>query len=258
MYNCPTCNTPFEMGTKFCPKCGCNLEEAFIIDPVCPVCHKTYPAGSTFCTNDGAKLVSPEKLIPKCVICGTQYTSDTKYCPKDGGAIIPEALRYAHSHQSHGSNTAVYLEKASMGNRFVASLLDSLICVGLGIPAIIFYAIGMANVTTDYYGSTNYAGAAVFFILAFLLYIIPLIYTFIKDGLGNGQSWGKKAMNIKVVNISDKTNCTKGTSALRALIGWLINLVPFVGWLVEPIMVLATSDGRRLADKVAGTMVVNA
>ena len=189
MYNCPTCNTPFEMGTKFCPKCGCNLEEAFIIDPVCPVCHKTYPAGSTFCTNDGAKLVSPEKLIPKCVICGTQYTSDTKYCPKDGGAIIPEALRYAHSHQSHGSNTAVYLEKASMGNRFVASLLDSLICVGLGIPAIIFYAIGMANVTTDYYGSTNYAGAAVFFILAFLLYIIPLIYTFIKDGLGNCQSW---------------------------------------------------------------------
>ena len=256
MYNCPTCSTPIEIGTKLCPKCGCNLEESFIVEPVCPVCYKSYSAGSTFCVADGAKLVSPEKLIPRCVICGTQYSADTKFCPKDGGAVIPEALRYSsYGNQNQRSN--VILEKASLGSRFIASLLDGLLCVGLSIPAIIFYSIGLANISHSYYGSDDYSGAIFFFFLAFILYSIPLIYTFVKDGLGCGQSWGKKVMDIKVVNVSDKSNCTKGTSALRALIGWLINLVPFVGWLIEPIMVLAKSDGRRLADKVAGTMVIN-
>ena len=256
MYNCPTCNSPFELGTKFCPKCGCNLEESFIINPICPICHKTYPAGSSFCSADGAKLVSPEKLTPKCVICGTQYSSETKFCPKDGGAVIPEALRYAKKGNVN-TYTSLYLNKASLGSRFVASLLDGLICAGLSIPAVIFYVIGMANVSHSYYGSTDYSGSVFFFFLAFILYIIPLVYIFIKDGLGEGQSWGKKAMEIKVINVSDNSNCTKGTSALRALISWLINLIPFVGWLIEPIMVIATSDGRRLADKAAGTMVVN-
>ncbi len=256
MYNCPTCNSPFELGTKFCPKCGCNLEESFIINPICPICHKTYPAGSSFCSADGAKLVSPEKLTPKCVICGTQYSSETKFCPKDGGAVIPEALRYAKKGNVN-TYTSLYLNKASLGSRFVASLLDGLICAGLSIPAIIFYVIGMAYVSHSYYGSTDYSGSVFFFFLAFILYIIPLVYIFIKDGLGEGQSWGKKAMEIKVINVSDNSNCTKGTSALRALISWLINLIPFVGWLIEPIMVIATSDGRRLADKAAGTMVVN-
>lgn len=255
MYNCPTCNTPFELGTKFCPKCGCNLEESFILTPVCPTCHKSYPAGSLYCTVDGAKLVSPEKLTPKCVICGTQYSAETKFCPKDGGAVIPEALRYAKGNIDIHSTT--YLNKASLGSRFVAYLLDGLICVGLSIPSGIFYAIGMANVTHGDYGSTDYSGSVFFFFLAVLLYIIPLVYTFIKDGLGEGQSLGKKAMDIKVINLSDKSNCTKGRSALRALISWLLNLVPFIGWLIEPIMVIATSDGRRLADKAAGTMVVN-
>lgn len=256
MFDCPKCNTSFESGTKFCPKCGCNLEESFIINPVCPVCHKSYPAGSTFCTIDGAKLVSPEKLIPKCVICGTQYSADTKFCPKDGGAVIPEALRYTTS--THNIKYTGSVEKASLGNRFVASLLDGLVAGALSIPAIIFYCIGLANVTTGYYGDSNYASAAIFFVFAFFLYFIPLIYNFIKDGMGDGQSIGKKAMNIKVINVSDNSSCTKGTSALRALIGGLIGIVPLVGWLIEPIMVIATSDGRRLADKVAGTMVINA
>lgn len=255
MYNCPTCNEPFNLGTKFCPKCGCNLEESFIENPVCPICHKSYPAGATFCTADGSKLVSPDKLIPKCVICGTQYPADTRFCPKDGGAVIPEALRYATGTTVHNGTT--YSQKADLGNRFVAYLLDALICLGLAIPAIIFYGIGIASATTNYYGSTDYSSSVVFFILAFFAYFIPLVYALIKDGMGDGQSWGKKVMKIKVINVANSSNCTKGTSALRNLIGSLISGIPVVGWLIEPIMVIATADGRRLADKAAGTMVVN-
>ena len=90
------------------------------------------------------------------------------------------------------------------------------------------------------------------------MYVVAMVYGFIKDGLGNGQSWGKKFMNIRVIKIADSSKCTKGASALRYLITLVINCVPLVGCLIEPIMVLSTKDSRRLADKAAGTMVVEA
>lgn len=258
MYNCPKCHTPFEAGTKFCPNCGCNLEEEFIIDPICPVCRKTYPTGTVYCSEDGAKLVPPDKMVPRCVICGTVYDADTKFCPKDGGAVIPEALR--HTAGSAPAQQPGVLRKGSLGNRFVAYLLDSILTTGLSIPALIVYYMGIAHVDdlTSGYEAITFANLYIYIILGLLLYLIPLVYVFIKDGLRNGQSLGKRAMGLKVVNVDDRTDCTKATSALRALITILIVIVPIVGWIIEPIMVLATSDGRRLADKAAGTMVVNA
>lgn len=264
MYNCPTCNEPFELGTKYCPKCGCNLEESFIENPVCPKCHKNYPAGSTFCPADGAKLVSPEKLIPKCVICGAQYPSDTKFCPKDGGAIIPEAFRYATQPSSPNSNSdsdEEYYEKADFGRRLLAWLLDCLIIFALNIPAFILLLVGFANIKTSYsYYSPDYdfSQAITWWLFAFVASLPSFIYGIIKDGIGEGQSWGKKALGLKVIKVEDSSDCTKGASALRWLITMLIEWIPIIGWLIEPIMVLATNDGRRLADKAAGTMVVKA
>lgn len=252
MYNCPTCGEPFELGTRFCPKCGCNLEESFIENPVCPVCMKSYPAGTAYCATDGAKLVSPDKLIPKCVICGTQYPANTKFCPKDGGAIIPEAFRNKTGGTAQGN--AIRYQKADLGKRFVATLLDGLICAGLSIPSIALFITGLSISSRSYHCS---AGCVFIIILSVIASLIPIVYLFIKDGLGKGQSWGKKAMKIKVINIADSSKCTKGASALRTLIGYLLNCIPFVGGLIEPIMVLAKDDGRRLADMAAGTMVVN-
>lgn len=79
----------------------------------------------------------------------------------------------------------------------------------------------------------------------------------IKDGIGEGQSFWKKIMRIKVIKVNDLSNCTMGVSVIRNLIGIFIVLIPFVGWLIEPIMVLVSSGGRRVADRIAGTMVVN-
>jgi len=93
MYNCPECKEPFEKGTKYCSKCGCNLEEQFIINPVCPKCKKEFSDGTRFCDFDGTILVSFEKLIPKCEICNKVYNDGTKYCPNDGGRVIAEAYR---------------------------------------------------------------------------------------------------------------------------------------------------------------------
>lgn len=252
-YNCPRCNTEFIIGTKFCQCCGCNLEIEFIENPVCPKCYKTFPAGSKFCDVDGAQLVSPDKLIPKCIKCGTEYSIETKYCPKDGGAVIPEALRYGKTKQNISPqiyHTGKYV-KASLGNRFLASLLDALIMTGFAVPSIIFYVIGMQKLS-----GYDREEAIPLFVLAVFLYFIPITYSLIKDGLSNGQSWGKKAVGLMVIHLPDNTPCSFGQSFLRNLIMTLICFVPFIGCLVEPVIVLASEDGRRLGDKAANTQVI--
>ena len=97
MHNCPECNTEVEIGIKFCSKCGMDLEEAFILEPVCPKCRKTYPDGTIFCSEDGSKLVSKEKMIPKCILCNTAYSDEIKFCPKDGGEVTVEAFKLEES-----------------------------------------------------------------------------------------------------------------------------------------------------------------
>ena len=61
------------------------------------------------------------------------------------------------------------------------------------------------------------------FAFAVILYVLPLTYGLIKDGLEGGQSW-----------------C----------------IIPFVGWLIEPIIVLADGYGRKLGDRAANTQVI--
>jgi uncharacterized RDD family membrane protein YckC len=61
-----------------------------------------------------------------------------------------------------------------------------------------------------------------------------------------------------VVHLPTNQPCTTGQSALRYLVIFLCNLVPYVGWLIEPIVTLAAAGGRRLGDQAAGTQVIEA
>ena len=126
IYKCPKCETEFSLGTKFCEKCGCNLEVEFIETPTCSVCRKTFPTGTKFCKEHGIKLVSPEKTIPKCVKCEKEYSDDTKFCPLDGGKIIPEALRtgidFDNAKELVGKGKELVVESVGKGNRFFSGL----------------------------------------------------------------------------------------------------------------------------------------
>jgi len=257
---CPKCYTKYDYGTMFCKNCGCNLASSKNL--VCPVCNKSFPCGTKYCDNDGTKLLeSTTVMIPRCSKCGTVYPNTTKFCPNDGAPII---LVEEQSDQilPSDANFAGTYSKAPLWYRFAAYLLDGLIVTGLAIPSIIFYFKGMYELpgyrkdVLDY-GVIGIHNTPLYcFRLAAFLYIIPLIYTFIKDGLGAGQSWGKKAMGLMVIHLPDKQPCSIGKSFLRNFISLLIAIIPFVGWLIEPIMVLATNDGRKLADKAADTQVI--
>jgi uncharacterized RDD family membrane protein YckC len=51
--------------------------------------------------------------------------------------------------------------------------------------------------------------------------------------------------------------CSTGESSTRTLVGGLVGAAPLIGWVVEPGLVLFSSDGRRLGDKAAGTQVID-
>ena len=150
------------------------------------------------------------------------------------------------------------MKKASVISRIVAALLDNFFTSLLSIPSFMLFIGGFASTNLYLHNPDGYAPAVPYFVAATVLYLLPLIYMLIKDGLGKGQSFGKRIVGIKVIRTANQSNCTKGTSALRTLIGFLILSIPFVGIFVEFLMVVTTPDGRRLADKAAGTMVVAA
>lgn len=258
-YNCPKCGNKFKEGTKFCQACGCNLELEYIENPICPKCKRSYQTNTKFCVSDGSKLVRQQDLIPKCVTCNSSYNDDIKFCPKDGGEVKIIISRNfdqtiygeSQSFQTFGINQKY--PKASLGNRFLATLLDGIIGLGLSIPSLIFFWLGIAKLES-YNNEDDVIGL---FLTAFLFYLIPLVYHFIKDGLEQGQSWGKRSLDIMVVNLENNRPCDKGKSFLRNFISGLVAIIPFVGWLIEPIMVLATEDGRKLGDKAANTQVID-
>lgn len=140
--------------------------------------------------------------------------------------------------------------KAPLGSRFVAALLDNLIS---SVPATVLLLAAIAS---------SQGGGTILTLLLGLLaaaaFVWAIWYTFTKDGRSGGQSIGKKAMGLMVVHLATNKPCDNGQSALRALVLFGTNLVPYVGWLVEPVVTLAAAGGRRLGDSAAGTQVIAA
>lgn len=118
---------------------------------------------------------------------------------------------------------------ASLGSRLGAQLIDNLIAILL---LVIFISIGNIEIL-------SLAGIA-----AFLGYIL------LSDALPNGQSIGKMALKIAVVDKKTNKSCTIWKSLFRN-----ITLV-FLG-IIDWILIFGTNR-QRLGDMIAGTVVVNA
>lgn len=97
-------------------------------------------------------------------------------------------------------------------------------------------------------------------------FIAGLAYLLLGDGLFDGRSLGKKVIGLKVVSISTFEPCTFRASLLRNStlgLGYLLGLIPWIGWIVFPviaaiefILILGNTEGRRLGDEIAGTIVI--
>ncbi|MDR2145887.1 MAG: zinc ribbon domain-containing protein [Tannerella sp.] len=222
MHKCPKCNAEFELGTKFCQNCGCNLETEYIETPTCPKCNKAFPAGTKFCDVDGSKLASPEKLIPKCVKCGREYTDGTKFCPEDGGQIIPEALK-----NSNDIDKIV----TSIGQSFITTNSAGKIIFVLGIVAALIDVYILLNYSSSRYsvGSQLIGGIANAFPLYLKHKVIGgIIVALILSGIA-------KFLN-RMLGQEDETKLSQ-LGAICASIAFYVSLVFLIVGLLAKVIV---------------------
>lgn len=277
---CSNCSSSFTEKTKFCKICGSNLQKEVIQNPTCPLCNEVFSSDIKFCIQDGTKLVHPDKLIPRCIICKKAYTNGAKFCPNDGGPIkleneilstlnveappIPTTEETKNSYQEQhnlSSPQPIYqvrkkYNKASIGKRLWAYILDGLIATALFIPSLLFL-FGFFKELFLYgeYGGYS-SNSEQNLIIGLLLLILPFRYALIKDGIGRGQSYGKKAVDLMVINVITNEPCTKWNSTGRNILFSIICAIPYLGYLIEIILVFANPDGRKLSDLGAGTQVI--
>lgn len=142
-------------------------------------------------------------------------------------------------------NVLISYRPAGVGDRVLASLLDSLFMIGYTL--IIFFIFSFGHFFRDF-NDTSLAILSVFVMLPLFLYHLLL------EQFNNGQSFGKKIMKIKVVKL-DGTQPSFGAYLLR----WILRVIDtllFNGFIA--LITVALSDkSQRLGDMAAGTTVVS-
>jgi uncharacterized RDD family membrane protein YckC len=135
-------------------------------------------------------------------------------------------------------NVAIQYPIASVGDRILAYLLDRIILI---IYIILWIAIFI-----------NFDLEIIW--LWIVLLVLPwLFYHLVFEIFMNGQSPGKRVMNIQVVRL-DGTQPTIGDYILR----WVFSLIDFyvLSGALAVIIIAFGGRGQRLGDIVAGTSVI--
>jgi len=156
---------------------------------------------------------------------------------------------------------------AGRGDRFLAVLIDGLvpaiavivILVAVAIPAYENYkqahapGIEPPAPGSGHHLTTTWAFFGGIALAGFLVYNIVLVYLY-------GQTFGKRAMNIRVVRVDGSRVSFARFVFLRWLPLAIVGCIPFVGGivgLIDPLLIFR--DSRRcLHDNIADTRVVTA
>jgi uncharacterized RDD family membrane protein YckC len=136
-------------------------------------------------------------------------------------------------------NVSIQYPVASVGDRILAHLLDRLILAAYTI--VVFAAF------------INLTGLQAWWVVIMLIAVPWLFYSLAFEIFMNGQSPGKRVMNIQVVRL-DGTQPSIGDYVLR----WVFSLIDFyfMSGALAIIIIAAGGKGQRLGDVVAGTSVV--
>lgn len=127
-----------------------------------------------------------------------------------------------------GLSGSLGLPLASAGDRLAARFLDGIVgWGGLMFSAFFFRSLGLG--------------------LSLVLWVPSALYMLLADGMGTGQSLGKKWMKLAVVDERTGAPCTYGRSIVR-------NVVRVLGMLDA--LFIFSAKRQRLGDKVAGTIVI--
>jgi uncharacterized RDD family membrane protein YckC len=147
---------------------------------------------------------------------------------------------------------------ASWGSRVVAAIIDGIIvCV---LAAIVLGLLAALGLTVD----TNGGAAAFIVTVAFAAVAITigaLLYAPILMARTNGQTWGRMAVNIRVIRAGGEP-MTFWFAMLREvlvkslLVGFLSSFTFGLAWLLDVLWPLWDEENRALHDFVVNTRVI--
>lgn len=136
-------------------------------------------------------------------------------------------------------NIELEYDLASLGERVVGYIVDALIVTAyLIIILVVFMGVNLIN-----------SDGLIMFLFMFPIFF----YHLLSEILMNGQSVGKKVMNIKVISLDGHQ-----PSLGQYLIRWLFRLVDFTvtNGICALICVAVSEKKQRVGDIVAGTTVI--
>ena len=133
---------------------------------------------------------------------------------------------------------------AGMGSRALAHALDILLVIA-GMIAVSM-AASFTILRIDQAIGTG--------VLLFLYFLLPILYFVLQEGLGNGQTLGKRAMKIRV-RMADGTPVGLEAAILRNLLR-PADMVP-PPYLIGLASIFLSPSAQRLGDLAAGTVVVS-
>lgn len=140
---------------------------------------------------------------------------------------------------------------ADRGMRLVAATIDTILLIAILVPIMFvggYFTLIMAGQAPGFL--TQVTWAAISFGIFALLQGYPLSQA--------GQTWGKKMMKMKVVDLDGRKPDLVHLLGLRIGTTQLISLVPFLGpfYGIVNVLFIFGEDRRCLHDMIAGTRVV--
>jgi uncharacterized RDD family membrane protein YckC len=142
--------------------------------------------------------------------------------------------------------------RATFGQRFGAFAIDIVIILVVEIIVAVILGVIIAAIASS--GSSAAVGiASLLSLILFLLYIaIPIVYFGYMEGQPSGQTFGKRALNIRVVDFDTGGPIPMGRAMLRSLVRSLISGILLLGYL----WMLWDPQQQTWHDKIVRTTVV--
>ncbi|MEN0003813.1 MAG: RDD family protein [Bacteroidota bacterium] len=144
-------------------------------------------------------------------------------------------------------HVTIEYELASLRDRILAYLIDAVIIVVLYFVVILGALQLFAGAVTD--GSSM----SLYIVYALSPLLLFLFYHLLSEILADGQSWGKKAMSLKVVRLDGKEPGL--TDYLLRAVFHIIDSVFSLG-IIGAMLISSSAKNQRLGDLTANTAVI--
>lgn len=145
-------------------------------------------------------------------------------------------------------NVNINFTAASVGDRILGQLLDSLVKIAYGIT--VYFIVQIFSLQNLFDGLDQWSIIAIISVIG----LPVMFYSLIQESLWEGQTIGKKLMKMKVIKL-DGYQAGFGDYLIR----WLFRLIEIsIGnGVIGLIAIVSSSKNQRLGDMAAGTAIIS-